>query len=129
MSVNDMSHNVLSLEVPINIQDLLPLREPTFYILLSLAHREKHGYAILKDIESFSEGKVKMSNGTLYGALTRLLDQGLISRLSSDSDPGSNRPRKIYSITDLGLSVLNAEVARMNSLVKKASLHLAEDTQ
>ena len=59
-------------------EDLLPLREPTFFILLSISTEKKHGYAILQEVEALSNGKVKLSNGTLYGALTRLQEQGLI---------------------------------------------------
>ena len=62
----------------INTQEFLPLREPTFFILLSIAEEQKHGYAILQDVETLSAGKIKLSNGTLYGALTRLQGQGLI---------------------------------------------------
>ena len=58
-----------------NIARLVPLQEPTFYILLSLRGGEKHGYAILKDVAEMSSEQVKLSTGTLYGALFRLLDQ------------------------------------------------------
>ena len=106
---------------------MLPLREPTFFILLSLAHTRKHGYAILKDVETLSEGKVQLSNGTLYGALTRLQDQGLIARVSSDEPEDSGRPRKAYHLTQDGLRVLNAEIGRLQNLVDTARLHLAEE--
>ena len=59
-------------------QNHLPLTETTFYILLSMAVERKHGYAILKDVEQLSKGRVVPSTGTLYGALSRLLDQDLI---------------------------------------------------
>jgi len=125
------------LEAVIESQDLLPLREPTFFIMLSLAHTQKHGYAILKDVESLSDGKVRLSNGTLYGALTRLQDQDLIVRVSNDEpedghlsdDHHSNdrRPRKDYRLTEAGLRVLNAEIGRLQNLVATARLHLAEE--
>jgi len=78
-----------------NIFQLLPLREPTFFILLSLASQEKHGYAILQDIKEISEGKVKLSTGTLYEALARLLDQGLIERVS-DAKVGGRASIKLF---------------------------------
>jgi PadR family transcriptional regulator PadR len=98
--------------------------------MLSLAHTQKHGYAILKDVETLSEGKVQLSNGTLYGALTRLQDQGLIARVSSDepegAQPEGQRPRKAYRLTEDGLHVLDAEIGRLQNLVDTARLHLAE---
>lgn len=107
-------------------QDLLPLREPTFYILLSLSTEKKHGYAILQEVEALSKGKIRLSNGTLYGALTRLQDQGLIERVDSDEAQTSGKPRKAYRLTRTGLAVLHAEVARLGALVQTARQHLSE---
>ena len=106
----------------------LPLREPTFFILLSLANGQKHGYAIMKDVERASNGKIVLSNGTLYGALIRLLDQGLIERLSLAEPPGSGRPRKAYRISQAGRGVLNAEISRLENMLSRARLPLAEET-
>jgi PadR family transcriptional regulator PadR len=108
-------------------QEFLPLREPTFFILLSLANGRKHGYAILKDVERLSNGKIVLSNGTLYGALTRLLDQGLIERLSVDEPPGSGRPRKAYRLSQDGQGVLNAEIGRLENMLSRARTPVAED--
>jgi DNA-binding PadR family transcriptional regulator len=85
--------------------------------LLSLAHGRKHGYAIMKEVEELSNGKIVLSNGTLYGALTRLLDQGLIERLSVDEPPESGRPRKAYSLSQDGRGVLNAEISRLENML------------
>jgi DNA-binding PadR family transcriptional regulator len=63
--------------------DGLPLTEATFFILLSIAQRPKHGYAILKDVESLSGGRIKFSTGTLYGAISRLLEQEWVDRSRS----------------------------------------------
>lgn len=98
----------------------LPLREPTFFILLSMSGQKKHGYAILKDVHDLSAGKVSLSNGTLYGALTRLQDQGLIERLADEQIPNSGRPRKAYQLTGLGGKVLEAEISRMDTLIQTA---------
>ena len=68
----------------------LPLTEPTFYILLSLAPSKKHGYAILRDVEGLSKGRLRLSTSTLYSALARLLDQGLIERVPGDLEPRSH---------------------------------------
>ena len=103
------------------------MREPTFFILLSLADGEKHGYAILKDIGVLSNGKINLSTGTLYGALTRLLDQGYIQRFPIPAEtPRPGLPRKAYRLTDLGLHVLQAETKRMLDLVHTAQLRLGK---
>ena len=111
-----------------NILSNLPLREPTFLILLSLSPGPKHGYAILKEVESLSEGRVKLSTGTLYGAIERLLDQGWIRRVDDPIPNGTNRPRKAYDLTELGRRVLNAEIARLRKLVSVAVSQTAEET-
>ena len=104
----------------------LPLREPTFLILLSIAPGPRHGYAILKEVDVLSEGRVKMSTGTLYGAIDRLLEQGWILRVEDPIPNNTNRERKAYKLTELGQSVMNAEIARMQNLVSVAQTHTAE---
>ena len=106
----------------------LPLREPTFFILLSLSPRPKHGYAILKEVESLSEGRVKLSTGTLYGAIKRLLERGWIRRVDDPIPNGTDRERKSYDLTELGRRVLNAEIARLQELVSVAQIQTAEET-
>jgi DNA-binding PadR family transcriptional regulator len=106
----------------------LPLREPTFFILLSLSPSPKHGYAILKEVESLSEGRVKLSTGTLYGAIKRLLDQGWIRRVDDPIPNGTDRERKSYDLTELGRRALNAEIARLQKLVSVARIRTAEET-
>ena len=107
----------------------LPLTEPTFYILLCLAPEKKHGYAILKDVEALSNGSVRLSTSTLYGALGRLLDQGLIERVPNDGEEntGPGLPRKAYVLSKAGRRVLEAETRRMQALVAAARLRLGEE--
>ena len=106
----------------------LPLTEPTFYILLSLAPSKKHGYAILKDVKELSRERVNLSTSTLYTAVGRLLDQDLIERLDDgDDDPSPGLPRKSYTLTELGRRVLEAEMVRLQGMVKEARLRLRED--
>ena len=105
----------------------LPLREPTFLILLSLSPGPKHGYAILKEVDRLSDGRVKLSTGTLYGAIERLLDQGWIRRVEDPIPNGTNRERKAYDITELGRKALNAEIARLRKLVSVAVSQTAEE--
>ena len=105
----------------------LPLREPTFLILLSLSPGPKHGYAILKEVENLSEGRVKLSTGTLYGAIERLLEQSWIRRVDDPIPNGTKRPRKAYDLTELGRKALNAEIARLRKLVSVAVSRTAEE--
>ncbi len=102
----------------------LPLGEAAFYILLSLGDGEKHGYAILKDVQVFNNGAAHLSVSTLYETLSRLLEQGMIERLAGDV-PASPRTRKLYRLSRLGRRVLEAETLRMQNLVEQAQLRLA----
>jgi DNA-binding PadR family transcriptional regulator len=109
-----------------NSRPSLPLRGPTFLILLSLAPGPRHGYAILKEVEGLSEGRVKLSTGTLYGAIERLLDQGWIRRVDDPIPNDTNRERKAYELTELGRKVLSAETARLQKLVSVAQSRIVE---
>lgn len=112
--MNQFSHN--------EIQNHLPLREATFFILLSMTPGARHGYAILQEVQRLSEGRVVLSTGTLYGALKRLLEQDWIERIDT-TDPGedentrSGPPRKTYMLTDLGRQILRAEEKRLEDLL------------
>ncbi len=98
--------------------DFLPLTAPVFRILLALSDGERHGYAILQEIESKSDGAVSLGTGTLYTAIKRMLASGLIDRAESPLDPEhDDERRRYYRITSLGQRVAKAEAARMDSLV------------
>jgi DNA-binding PadR family transcriptional regulator len=103
-----------------DVQSNLPLTEVTFFILLSLAPQPKHGYAIMKEVEILSHGRVRLSTGTLYGAIKRLLEKGWIVRVDEDGGVENGRIRKAYTLTHLGRRILEAEVARMETLVTVA---------
>ncbi len=105
----------------------LPLTEVTYFILLSLAPAPRHGYGIMKDVRSLSQGRVSLSTGTLYGALKRMLDQGWILRVDEIETNGSARERKLYCLTQLGQRILSAEVERLGSLVAAARLRSIEE--
>ena len=102
--------------------ETLPLTEPVLLMLLSLAERPRHGYSILKDVERISGGRVKLSTGTLYGALRRLLDDAWIERVEEDESPRDRRP---YRLTPRGRRNLQLEVERMRHLTKLAILRVA----
>ena len=105
----------------------LPLREPTFFVMLSLSPGPKHGYAILKQVETLSEGRVMLSTGTLYGAIKRLLDRDWIKRVTDPIPNSTDRERKAYALTEKGRRVLNAEIQRLEKLVSVAQTQTAED--
>lgn len=106
----------------------LPLREPTFFILLSLSPGPKHGYAILKEVEALSEGRVRLSTGTLYGAIKRLLHDGWIRRVDDPLPNSTQRKRKAYALTELGRRVLSAEIDRLRKLINVVQIQTAEKT-
>ena len=108
---------------PIDERQNLPLTEAAFYILLCLASGPKHGYAILKGVETLSEGRILLSTGTLYGGLKRFLKWDWIRRVNGKEADGSGRPRKGYALTEKGRLILNAEIARLKNLVKTARIH------
>lgn len=95
-------------------EESAPLTEPVLLILLSLADRPRHGYALLKDIESLSNGQVRLSTGTLYGALRRLLDHGWIERFEQED---TSREKQAYRLTTVGRRHLQLELKRMRHLM------------
>ena len=109
------------------MNDHLPLTEATFFILLSLAPGDRHGYAIMQDVASLSSGRITLSTGTLYGALKRLLEQGWIVRAEKDDSDDEGRPRKVYALTDTGRRVLQAETDRLQQVAQLARLRLKGD--
>ena len=96
----------------------VPLTPPVFHILLAVADSERHGYAIIKEVEARTGGKVVLSTGTLYQAIKRLLDDGLIEETSAAPGRGSDDGRRrYYRLTPFGREVAQAEVHRMAQLV------------
>lgn len=108
------------------ILEELPLTETTFFILLSLSPKPKHGYAMMKDVESLSEGRIRLSTGTLYGAIKRLLEKGWIKRVEDPNADENRRGRKAYVLTRYGKRILNTEVDRLQDLVETAQQVYAE---
>ncbi len=100
----------------------MEVSEPVLLILLSLAERPRHGYAILQDTESMSEGRVRLSTGTLYGALRRLLDDRWIERFEEQD---TSRGRQAYRLTATGRRNLQMEVTRLKHLTRVAALRVA----
>src|SRR5437763_201158 len=100
---------------------LLPLTPAMFHVLLSLAEGDKHGYAILKEVEVRTGGAVELSTGTLYGLVKRLLADGLIvASLRRPSGAVDDERRRYYRLTDFGRQVAAAEAERLASIVATA---------
>jgi DNA-binding PadR family transcriptional regulator len=98
-----------------------PLSEPVFLMLMSLAAKPRHGYALIKDIELLTAGRVRLTTGTLFGALRRLLDDRLIERFE---DEDRIRDKKSYQLTEAGLRQLEIELDRMKQLTRAALARL-----
>jgi DNA-binding PadR family transcriptional regulator len=97
-----------------------PLSSIVLHILLALADGKRHGYAIAEEAAEQSEGAVRLGPATLYGTLQRLLDQGLIT--TAEAPTGVDERRRYYRLTAAGRHALEAEINRMESVVRKARL-------
>ena len=110
---------------PVEVNNGQPMTETTYFILLSLAPGPGHGYAIMKDVQKLSQGRVSLSTGTLYGALKRLLEQGWIERVDDPAGAENGRERKAYRLTQLGQAALDGEIERLNGLLTAAGQRVA----
>lgn len=98
-----------------------PLTPAVLHILLALSTKARHGYGIMKQVDSDSQGKVKMGPGTLYGSIRRMIDAGLIRESDKKIDPDMDDERRVYyKITALGKKTLAAELERYREVVAVA---------
>ena len=101
--------------------DLLPLPPATFHILVALTDEDRHGYAIIQDVEERTRGELRLSAGTLYRSIQRMLEQGLIAETRTRPAPElDDERRRYYAITAFGTAVARAEMRRLTQLVKLA---------
>jgi DNA-binding PadR family transcriptional regulator len=102
-------------------ETFLPLPAATFHILIAVAEEDRHGYAIIQDVAARTGGELKLSAGTLYRSIQRMLDQGLVTETQERPAPEfDDERRRYYRITPLGAAVAKAEATRMAKLVKWA---------
>jgi DNA-binding PadR family transcriptional regulator len=102
-------------------EQFLPLPPASFHILVALADRDRHGYSIMQDVAARTGGKLKLSPGTLYGSIRRLLESGLIEELEARPDPEhDDERRRYYRLTRFGRNVAEAEAARMSEILSQA---------
>jgi len=113
MSLYDMSRD--------DIRRPRPLSEPVFWILLSLASEPRHGYALMKDVARLSEGRVRVTTGTLYGALARLLEDRWIERFPTRD---TSRDKQAYRLTPAGRARLRDETDRVRHVARLAAARL-----
>jgi DNA-binding PadR family transcriptional regulator len=98
-----------------------PLTPAMFHVLLALAGDDLHGYAILKEVDLRTNGKVRLSTGTLYGIIKRLLADGLVvERRTRPAEPQDDERRRYYRLTPLGRQVATAEAERMDEVLAVA---------
>ena len=104
-----------------DVDDLLPLPPATLHILMALADDDRHGYAIIQEIEARTSGALRMSAGTLYRSIQRMIEQGLIVELHDRPAPElDDERRRYYRISKFGEAVARAEVRRLQGLVRLA---------
>ena len=97
-----------------------PLSHQVFEILLSLADEPRHGYAIILDIHERTAGQTRLTASTLYAALKRLLETGLVTEVVTRADTSDDPRRRYYKITAAGVAAGRAEAARLDGLTREA---------
>jgi DNA-binding PadR family transcriptional regulator len=112
MSPRDMSSNDA---------DARPLSEQVLWILVSLSRQPQHGYSLMKDVEVLSEGRIRVSTGTLYGALRRLIEEGTIEPVEGADN---SRDKQTYRVTRAGRARLQTELERLQHVVRTAAIHV-----
>ncbi|MFI6156190.1 PadR family transcriptional regulator [Kitasatospora sp. NPDC051170] len=100
------------------------MQEPTLLLLTALADAPRHGYALIQEVAAISDGRVKMRTGTLYGALDRLLQQGLIEVAAEEVVDG--RARRSYALTATGRAALASEAERLRAVATEAERRLSK---
>jgi DNA-binding PadR family transcriptional regulator len=98
-----------------------PLPAAVFQILVALADQDRHGYAIMQDVAARTGGRMKLSPGTLYGSIKRMLDEGLIDELDERPSPDQDdERRRYYRLTPFGRNVARAEADRLTTVLRQA---------
>ncbi len=105
---------------PAAIQALLPLPAATFHILLAVSDGDRHGYAIIQDIAARTNGSLRLSAGTLYRSIARMVEQDLITETTRRHTREEDERRRYYRITAFGTAVARAEMKRLSDLVRLA---------
>jgi len=104
--------------------DLLPLPAPVFHILIALADGPTHGYAIMRELNERTSGRLRLGPGTLYGSIKRMLEQGLIEEVRGRFEgSGDDERRRYYKLSRPGRRIAEAETARLAEVLREAKAH------
>jgi DNA-binding PadR family transcriptional regulator len=102
-------------------ESFLPLSPTLFHILVALADQDRHGYSIMLDVAARTRGKLKLSPGTLYGSIKRMLEEGWIEEADERPEPElDDERRRYYRLTSLGRAIARAEAARLEEVLRQA---------
>ena len=105
-----------------DVERLLPLPPAVLHILIALGDSEKHGYAMMQEVADRTDGRVRMSPGTLYGSIRRMLGDGLIEEFFRRGAAADDERRRYYRLTKFGRTVAAAEAERLAALLHHARL-------
>lgn len=111
----------MTTKVRLEPEAMLPLTPLSFHILLALADDDRHGYGIIKEVRERTNGEVNPGAGTLYAAVQRMLDDGLIAETSERPATGDDERRRYYRLSALGRQVARAEALRLARVIRIAS--------
>jgi DNA-binding PadR family transcriptional regulator len=121
ISLTDISEVDIETSVKFDVEKFLPVTAATLQILVALGDEEKHGYAIMREVAEATAGRLKLGPGTLYGAIKKLLADGLIEETEERPDPAvDDSRRRYYRLTPLGARVASAEANRLAAVLKLA---------
>jgi DNA-binding PadR family transcriptional regulator len=123
ISVTDMRPE-RQFSLPDSVRRLIPLTPAVFYVMLAVSSGPRHGYAIMQETATLSEGGFQMGPATLYSTIQRLVDLDLVTE--TESDPTEDSRRRYYELTRKGRQLLEAEVRRMDAVVRRAGARLVE---
>ncbi len=107
--------------IPEHLREMLPLSPAVFFVMFALADGEKHGYAIMQEVLTLSENRVRMGAGTLYTTIQRLLNMAIIEETPGSGNVSDHEARRrYYRLAPNGRILLEAEISRMESVVRRA---------
>lgn len=107
-------------------EEHLPLTPTEFQVLLALAEGERHGYALMQEVRTQTNGQIRLGPGTLYTLLDRLLNQNIIEESPRRPEQNEDQRRRYYRLTRFGKKVLEAEAQRLEALIRAARKRLSQ---
>lgn len=107
-------------------EEFLPLTPTEFQVLLALAEGERHGYALMQEVRTQTNGQIRLGPGTLYTLLDRLLTNGIIEESPRRPEQNEDQRRRYYRLSRLGKKVLEAEAQRLEALIRSARRRLSQ---